>query len=864
MTRADRHSRWLYLLLFLWMALGVAYYVAGVAGLREIWFRGDRHGEPSFRIDDDGRLMFVDDNTAKDTGFANGDFVLAVNGRPYTGSEQKAEFITRARPGDSMTMTVRQKNGAERTVPVRLKPIQGPPKSFTTDVYLVMVLFVPLLSLAVGCWVVAARPRDPNAWLVLVILTLVEIAFGDLQPGWWPGFSHALFAFWNRTIQNLWFPALALFGLFFPVRSRIDVRWPWLKWVIVALQAWCFGFYLWHLQLELFNAQAIPGFSRLEGTTDWIAQALEIACVVLFLVAIVDKQLSASTADARRRLRVLTVGSCLSLGPVMIIFIVFPLFGLDPHYGAYYVLIVPLIALFPLTLAYVLVVQRAMGIGVLLRMGTKYLLAKGTLIAIEVGLAVFIVLYFVVAISQHSLNEVTGYILLGIAVVVLSVRHRLNPRITGLAARWLDRKFFRESYDAEVILSELSEHARTFTEQGPLIENITRRVSDVLHVPQIAVWLKGGAVFQLQQALGFDAPGPVLIAADSATVSNLSRTNLPARVYRDRPDPWLVGAPPDEISVLEQVHAEVLLPLPGRDRLMGVMALGPKKSEEPYTPTDLRVLQSVATQTGLALEVSELAHSLAKEAAERARNDRELEIAHEVQDRLFPQHIPAVQGMTLAGRCRPARGVGGDYYDMIELENGGLGLAIGDVSGKGIPAALLMASLRSCLRTMTLVDPNDAGRLDLAALMRRMNQLVFEASAMNRYATFFFAVCDPCSRTLKYVNAGHNAPIVFRCAERILLEATGPVVGLLRNVEFEERTLALQPGDVLLAYTDGISEALNAVEEEWGEERMIQAAQAALPGRADEILGAVFQAAVDFIGNAAQYDDMTLLVAAVQ
>ena len=115
---------------------------------------------------------------------------------------------------------------------------------------------------------------------------------------------------------------------------------------------------------------------------------------------------------------------------------------------------------------------------------------------------------------------------------------------------------------------------------------------------------------------------------------------------------------------------------------MGVMALGSKRSEEPHTPTDLRLLQSIATQTGLSLEVSNLVSALASEATRRARGDRELEIAREVQERLFPQRIPEIRGLNLAGLCRPAQGVGGDYYDMIELEGGCLGLAIADVSAR--------------------------------------------------------------------------------------------------------------------------------------------------------------------------------------
>ncbi len=860
MTPTQRPSRVLYVLLFLWMVLSFSYYIAGVGALREQWFRGDRHGVPQFDIDDTGKLS-VNTELSQKTGLANGDLLVALNGSPYTGQAQQVELANRFRPGDPLTVTVRQPSGRLRTVTTPLKRIEGPPWNPGTIVTLIIILTVPLLSLVVGGWTVAARPRDPNAWLVLLILTFPEIVWGNLQANFWPGFWHLLYSEWNRLIMLIWFPALACFGLFFPERSRIDSRLPWLKWLIFSLEIWCIAFYARLIYVLSFDISGHSATAGLERFTDVIVTSLEVGCVLLFLVAVVDKQRSASTADARRRLRILTLGSCLSLGPALAIFIGFPLLGISTS-GPYVIVLIPFMALFPLVISYVLVVQRAMDIPVLLRMGARYLMAKATLIVIECAIVLFLIFY-VAGNLLRSHQTAAGYTVAAVTVLAFTTSAGFGNRFLGRVQNWIDRRFFRESYNAEVILSELSAHARNFTDKNPLLDNVTRRISEVLHVPQVAVWMRNSAEFTVQQTLGLDPLGPALLAGNSATVSNLTRTNLPARVYRDRPDAWLIEAGADEISVLDRVNAEVLLPLPGRDRLMGVIALGPKKSEEPYTPTDLRLLQSVATQTGLALEVSELAHSLADEAARRARSDRELEIAHEVQERLFPQQIPAVAGMTLAGRCRPAHGVGGDYYDMIQLEGGWVALAIGDVSGKGIPAALLMASLRSCLRTMTLVGPRETAQLDLASLMQKMNQLVFEASAANRYATFFFAVCDPATRLLRYVNAGHNAPVLLRGGDRILLEATGSVVGLLQNVEYEERSLTLSPGDALIAYTDGISEALNSDEEEWGEERMLEAATPAIPACADEILRAIFTAADGFIGNAPQYDDMTLLVATI-
>jgi sigma-B regulation protein RsbU (phosphoserine phosphatase) len=315
----------------------------------------------------------------------------------------------------------------------------------------------------------------------------------------------------------------------------------------------------------------------------------------------------------------------------------------------------------------------------------------------------------------------------------------------------------------------------------------------------------------------------------------------------------------------------MLIPLRGRNRLLGVMALGPKRSEEPYSRTDRGLLQSVAMHTGLSIENSELAKSLADEAAQRERIHREIEIAREVQERFLPQSYPAIPGVELAGACRPAQGVGGDYYDFIPMKsldgtggNSSLGVAIGDISGKGISAALLMASLRASLRGLTR---NSDG--NLARMMAEVNELVYEASTSNRYATFFFAQLDPATRRLAYVNAGHNAPALLRhCPdggrEVLRLEAGGPVVGLLPACEYAQTTLQLQPGDVLLCFTDGISEAMTADEEEWSEDRLIArllddlAQSPNLP--AADLVKNLLAAADAFANGAPQHDDMTLLV----
>jgi sigma-B regulation protein RsbU (phosphoserine phosphatase) len=264
-----------------------------------------------------------------------------------------------------------------------------------------------------------------------------------------------------------------------------------------------------------------------------------------------------------------------------------------------------------------------------------------------------------------------------------------------------------------------------------------------------------------------------------------------------------------------------------------------------------------AAQTALALEVARLTTAIGREMAQRERLNRELEIAREVQEHLFPQRLPSVPGLDYCGRCRPAREVGGDYYDFLELPGGRLGIAVGDVSGKGVGAALMMASLEAMLRGLASVLD------DLTELMSRVNSLISQASSANRYATLFYARYDPQSRQLSYVNAGHNPPVVVRSSGKAIrvfrLETGGPVIGLLRH-RYQQESFGLEPGDLVVLFTDGISESMNAREEEWGEDRLIELAGRSLGMPAFEVMTRILAEAEAFAAEASQHDDMTLVV----
>ena len=302
----------------------------------------------------------------------------------------------------------------------------------------------------------------------------------------------------------------------------------------------------------------------------------------------------------------------------------------------------------------------------------------------------------------------------------------------------------------------------------------------------------------------------------------------------------------------ELEHDRVITVRPGA--AMG-LAVGHEFAERPRADLPGR------SSRELILENSRLAARIAAEVAHRVERNHELDSAREVQQRLFPQAYPPIAGLDYAGACRPARGVGGDYYDFIRLSDTELGIAIGDVSGKGISAALLMATLRAYLHVQT------QGRVtDLAGVMMSLNRLVYESSSANRYASFFYAQYDSSTRVLEYVNAGHNPPLIFRTSDQhdvLRLEVGGPVIGLIPTCSYVAQSVTLEEGDVLVLFTDGISEAMNAAGEEWGDERLTQviAANRALPAR--QLIDRIMRTSDEFVAGAAQYDDMTLVTAKV-
>jgi serine phosphatase RsbU (regulator of sigma subunit) len=309
----------------------------------------------------------------------------------------------------------------------------------------------------------------------------------------------------------------------------------------------------------------------------------------------------------------------------------------------------------------------------------------------------------------------------------------------------------------------------------------------------------------------------------------------------------------DQMSIVEQkVHTMMAAPLQTEERIMGLLYVDSPFVMREFTKDDLSLLTVMANTAAIRIENARLAEI---EESDR-RTQRDLSQAAEIQRGVLPAGPPRVAGADVAGFNAPCRTVGGDYSDYFAYPGGRAGLALGDVSGKGMPASLMMMALHARVQVLA-EDPSD-----LAAFMTRLNKATCVNCPSNRFITFFFCVLDAASGELAYANAGHNPPVLMRASGQAeMVEGGGPVLGLLPMAPYRQMRVRLDPGDLLALYSDGVTEANNTADEEFGEERLIEALRQHRAEPAETIVQAVRTALAAFTAGAPQADDITLVIA---
>lgn len=306
------------------------------------------------------------------------------------------------------------------------------------------------------------------------------------------------------------------------------------------------------------------------------------------------------------------------------------------------------------------------------------------------------------------------------------------------------------------------------------------------------------------------------------------------------------------LSVIQLgIKSALCVPIGDDEEVIGVLYADRHAQSEPFEDADLRLLTLLASTAAVKIQQARQVEALV--AAQKAK--RELQIAADIQRDFLPRSLPSCEGFGMAGRAVPCLEVGGDYYDSICFEGRRMGLAVADVSGKGVGAALLMASLRAWLRAEV------AHGTGLAVLAARLNDFTHESSDPHSFITFFYAELDRDTGGLRFVNAGHNPVLIFDREGAVReLAATGLCLGVVAGSPYEVGTAALGPGEIMVMYTDGITESRNAGDEEFGVEGLAGAVRGERDKDAPDILDAVFRRLAEFTGCAEALDDRTLVV----
>ena len=786
---------------------------------------------------------------AEKSGLKANDRIVAINGSTADSASAWNDLMRRiwlsSHPGDTVILTLRRSGQSQPVVITprfRARQGEGDTGGIARTIAVQIMELYPLLFLIVGLAVLFLRVEDRNAWL-LALLFATFITAGDMPSGFAAApFNLRSFLLAYRTLLGSVLTALFYFFFaVFPTRSPIDRKVPWLKWALL-LACLCLGLGGYRNGYS----QALPFI--LAVVPDRIAQdarrVFVYGSVFLGLLSLLCNRLTVSTKDDLRKIKVIFWGTVVGVTPAVVIALAQEVFYAQISFWMNFAKVI-LLLLFPLSFAYAVVKHRVMDIPVLLKRSARYFVVERGFVVLILVLCVGLTLWFGQAFSHYFSAGSRAAIPIGatFGVLVISGATQAHRRVRTR----LDRAFFRSSYNAQQILEDLAAKTLNTSSREGLALLLQQKIGDALHPHSMFVYLQANNG-QLLAYAGNPPAGAMTLSSAGAGLAELA----------EREGPWEVISENMRDTQLAPLQPECLVPIRGSGErtLEGVAVLGPRLSEEPYSATDKRLLASVASQAGIAMRSITLAERMAEQMEAERRTEQEMQIARQVQSRLLPQQAPSLKGLECCGKCIQTRAVGGDYYDFLDFGSGRLGLVLADISGKGMSAALLMANLQANLRGQYALALENVPRL-----LRSVNQLFYRNTETSHYATMFFAIYDDATRRLLYANCGHNAPIVVRAngdAER--LAATATVLGLFEEWDCGVAECELASGDVLVIYTDGISEAGPNEDEEYGEERLIATTRTHRRESAGKILDAILGEVQQF-SRGRQADDMTLIVA---
>jgi sigma-B regulation protein RsbU (phosphoserine phosphatase) len=640
-----------------------------------------------------------------------------------------------------------------------------------------------------------------------------------------------------------------LFSIF-PDRKRILNRWPLLEYVIyIPAVALFMGYQIDHSIFREIAASGsrswIPNYEDL-GFMTRVFMAFCTAGLVTFLLHSIFR---ASFTQARQRARVILFGVTMAFAPPTIImasaFLV--KFNFPWNFFPFFIIFLPA------SIAYSIIKHNLFDADVIIKRTVGYAVST----AIVVGAYAVVSIALNVFMGKYQLAQSRAFPILFTLGVIL-VFNPLRDRIQAL----VDRLFFRKEYDSGAIVEKVGGAMTSLLDLPKILKQLTQTFIEDMFINTSSVMLVSpdGAQYQISLADGekkLEVENKIL-KREEPIIEIIESEKAELTKYDVMEDPKYKTVSESSTANFEALRASLLVPLVYQDKVIGSLNLGEKKSGKPFNREDIELLRTLAHQGAVAIENARLF----QENLEKQRMEEELNIARDLQMSMLPAEDPNVEGLDIAAYSVSAREVGGDFYDFIDMGEEKLGLVIADVTGKSVSGALVMSASRSVFRMLS------EEHLSVSDSMMRANRRLKKDVKSGMFVALLYAVLNARERTLTLCSAGQTQPILFsaKAGQANLVDTEGDTfpLGILEESSYEETLLQLNPGDMVLFYTDGIVEAMNDDEEIFGFERLLEIVNSAGLMSAESLLKVILEKVNDFTGAAAQHDDLTVIVVSVE
>jgi sigma-B regulation protein RsbU (phosphoserine phosphatase) len=775
-------------------------------------------------------------------GYAAGlkfmDRIISVDGRALEYGRQLVAWIGAKQAGTPVHYLVESRGAIREVVlPVGL---------FSVTDYLIVFLVPFIFGVAVyalGCIVYVLKPNTHISWIFLVMCfalgTYVATGF-EIQSSYHLVYIHYL------IIPLV--PA-AIFHLFsvYPGRKKFIVRHPFLEYAVhVPVAAISLSYLLFLIASN--TGIALPKVLQPLVITP-VNRLFFNVCAAGIVILMVHSVVKASEPLARSRARMILFGFSLAFVPtvtimavVMFMKVTFP-WNLMVFPGFF----------FPASIAYSIVKHNMFEADVIIKRTVGYAIV--TLIVVSVYVGVSLALNLVA--GRFQLAQSSAFPILftfGIILIFNPMRDRVQTMV--------DRVFFRKEYDYGEIIDRIGGAITSLLDLKEILNHLVQTFVNDMFISTGAIMLldSAGGQYRVHLAAGehegdvektvFSREDPLMQILEGEKRELTRYDVLEDPKYKEVCEACTIG--------FDTARASLMVPMVFQDQVIGLMGLGDKKSGKVFNREDVDLLHTLANQGAVAIENARLF----QENLEKQRMEEELNIARDLQMSMLPAACPEMAGLDIAAFSVPAREVGGDFYDFIEMGGSKLGIVIGDVTGKSVSGALVMAAARSVFRMLSEQS------LPVGDIMNYANTRTKKDIKSGMFVALLYVVVDGQERTLRLCSAGQTQPIRFSSETRStdLIETEGDTfpLGILDEVSYQETRIQLDSGDKLVFYTDGIVEAMNEKGEIFGFDRLLGVVKSGSPMSADELLKTILDKVHEFVGSADQHDDLTVIVVSME